>query len=189
MQNFFSMSRIDYIFCIIWIPPKTFTCSPVVQLRTEFTILIAKSTSPGLLDTSLPASCVFYPATSCCMSAAIAAMLLVLFHSVLHINFIAVLTWLCICCGSVLSLVQILFSFVSNSLSYITIPKNKEKQNLNQRQNWTTTYTLYHPQHYCCTIHSPLAQCCSKNTCSFPESETSRYRCCLIMHLVRYTKL
>lgn len=46
----------------------------------------------------LPASCVFYPVTSCCMSAAIAAMLLVLFHSVLHINFIAVLTWLCIHC-------------------------------------------------------------------------------------------
>lgn len=92
------MSRIDYIFCIIWIPPKNFTCSPGVQLRTEFTILIAKSTSPGLLDTPLPASCVFYPATSCCMSAAIAAMLLGLFHSVLHINFIAVLTWLCIHC-------------------------------------------------------------------------------------------
>ena len=48
----------------------------------------------------LPASCVFYPATLCCMSAAIAAMLLVLFHSVLHINFIAVLTWLCIHCGT-----------------------------------------------------------------------------------------
>ena len=32
------------------------------------------------------------------MSAAIAAMLLVLFHSVLRINFIAVLTWLCIHC-------------------------------------------------------------------------------------------
>ena len=33
----------------------------------------------------------------------------------------------CICCGSILSLVQILFSFVSNSLSFITIPKNKGK--------------------------------------------------------------
>ena len=32
----------------------------------------------------------------------------------------------------VLSLVQILFSFVSNSLSYITIPTNKRKENLNQ---------------------------------------------------------
>ena len=31
------------------------------------------------------------------------------------------------CCGSILSLVQILFSFVSNSLSCITIPKNKGK--------------------------------------------------------------
>ena len=30
----------------------------------------------------------------------------------------------CICCGSILSLVYILFSFVSNSLSYITIPSN-----------------------------------------------------------------
>ena len=33
----------------------------------------------------------------------------------------------CICCGSISSLVQILISFVSNSLSYITIPKNKRK--------------------------------------------------------------
>ena len=33
----------------------------------------------------------------------------------------------CTCCGSILSLVQILVSFVSNSLSYITIPKNKRK--------------------------------------------------------------
>ena len=32
-----------------------------------------------------------------------------------------------ICCGSILSLVQILFSFVINSLSYITIPKGKGK--------------------------------------------------------------
>ena len=32
-----------------------------------------------------------------------------------------------ICCGSILSLVQILFCFVSNSLSYITIPKDKGK--------------------------------------------------------------
>ena len=32
-----------------------------------------------------------------------------------------------ICCGSILSLVQILFSFVVKSLSYITIPKNKGK--------------------------------------------------------------
>ena len=31
------------------------------------------------------------------------------------------------CCGSILSLVQILFFFVSNSLSYITIPQNKRK--------------------------------------------------------------
>ena len=34
----------------------------------------------------------------------------------------------CICCGSILSLVQILLSFVSNSLSYITIPKTKTKK-------------------------------------------------------------
>ena len=33
---------------------------------------------------------------------------------------------LCIYCGSTLSLVQILFSFVSNSLSYITIPKKQK---------------------------------------------------------------
>ena len=32
-----------------------------------------------------------------------------------------------ICCGSILSLVWILFSFVSNSLSYIIRPKDKEK--------------------------------------------------------------
>ena len=32
-----------------------------------------------------------------------------------------------VCCGLILSLVQILFSFVLNSLSYITIPKNKGK--------------------------------------------------------------
>ena len=32
----------------------------------------------------------------------------------------------CICCSSILSLVYILFSFVSNSLSYITIPSNKQ---------------------------------------------------------------
>ena len=30
-------------------------------------------------------------------------------------------------------------------------------------------YTSYHPQHYCCTMHSPLAQCCGKNTCSFQK--------------------
>ena len=34
----------------------------------------------------------------------------------------------CICCGSILSLVQILLSFVSNSLSYITTPKTKTKK-------------------------------------------------------------
>ena len=33
--------------------------------------------------------------------------------------------WLC--CGSILSLVYILFPFVLNSLSHITIPQNKEK--------------------------------------------------------------
>ena len=38
----------------------------------------------------------------------------------------------CICCGSILSLVQMSFSFVSNSLSSITIPKNKGEKNLNQ---------------------------------------------------------
>ena len=37
-----------------------------------------------------------------------------------------------ICCGLMLSVVQILFSFVLNSLPHITIPKNKRKQNLNQ---------------------------------------------------------
>ena len=36
-------------------------------------------------------------------------------------------TFSCIYCGSISSLVQILISFVSNSLSYITIPKNKRK--------------------------------------------------------------
>ena len=33
----------------------------------------------------------------------------------------------CIYCGSILSLVQILFSFVSNSLTYITIPQKNGK--------------------------------------------------------------
>ena len=120
----FLMSRIDYIFCIIWIPPKTSSAhQALVKNRIHYPDSY-KSTSPWLLDTPIPASCVFYPATSCCMSAAIAAMLLVLFHSVLRINLIAVLIYM-------------------------------------------TVYTLYHPQHYCCTIHSPLAQCCSKNTRSF----------------------
>ena len=32
-----------------------------------------------------------------------------------------------ICCGSILFLIQILFSFVSNSLTYITTPKHKRK--------------------------------------------------------------
>ena len=36
----------------------------------------------------------------------------------------------CMCCGSILSGFQILFSFVSNSLPYIIIPKNKGKYNL-----------------------------------------------------------
>ena len=35
-------------------------------------------------------------------------------------------TWWC--CGSILSLVQIFFSFVSNSLSYIIIPKKKKRK-------------------------------------------------------------
>ena len=92
------MSRIDYIFCIIWIPPKTSSAhQALVKNRIHYPDSY-KSTSPWLLDTPIPASCVFYPATSCCMSAAIAAMLLVLFHSVLRINFIAVLTRLCIHC-------------------------------------------------------------------------------------------
>ena len=33
-----------------------------------------------------------------------------------------------ICCGSISYLIQILFSFVSNSLSHITIPKNTENK-------------------------------------------------------------
>ena len=40
---------------------------------------------------------------------------------------ISLLKVICICCGSILSLAWILFSFVSNSLSYITIPKNNVK--------------------------------------------------------------
>ena len=35
--------------------------------------------------------------------------------------------FLCICCSSILSLVQFLFSFVLYSLSYIYIKKNKGK--------------------------------------------------------------
>ena len=35
----------------------------------------------------------------------------------------------CICCGSILSWVQILFSFVSNSLSHITIPRGMRNEN------------------------------------------------------------
>ena len=43
-------------------------------------------------------------------------------------------TSLCICCGSILSLVQIFlfFKLIIMLLSYITIPKNKRKENLNQ---------------------------------------------------------
>ena len=40
-----------------------------------------------------------------------------------------------ICCGSILPLVQFLFSFVPFSLSNITIHKNKEKYKLNQGKN------------------------------------------------------
>ena len=38
----------------------------------------------------------------------------------------------CICCGSILPLFKILFSFLSKSLSYITIPKKERKENLNR---------------------------------------------------------
>ena len=46
-------------------------------------------------------------------------------------------TSLCICCGSILSLVQIFFFFklIIMLLSYITIPKNKRKENLNHNKD------------------------------------------------------
>ena len=52
-------------------------------------------------------------------------------------------TWWC--CGSILSLVQISFSFVSNSLSYITIPKNKKKVKFEPRTklNHNSDYFLF----------------------------------------------
>ena len=56
-----------------------------------------------------------------------------------------------ICCSSILSLVQFLFSFVSYSLSYIYKKKNKRKYKLNQGLNWTSTYTpLYYPHFTTC---------------------------------------
>ena len=47
----FFISRIDYNPSVIWISPKNST------LRTKITSLIAKSTSPGLSDTTFFASC------------------------------------------------------------------------------------------------------------------------------------
>ena len=65
-------------------------------------------------------------------------------------------SWWYKCCGSILSLVQIFFSFVSNSLSYITIPKKKEKK------IWTKdkiepqhTYTHIHIQTHYHTLQYP----------------------------------
>ena len=49
--KFFLTSRIFYHSFVIWIPQKTFTCLSG-KLRTEFTSLIAKSTSPRLVDTT-----------------------------------------------------------------------------------------------------------------------------------------
>ena len=42
---------IGYSSSVIWIPPKNFIC-PLCKLRTEITSPIAKSTSPGLSDTT-----------------------------------------------------------------------------------------------------------------------------------------
>ena len=50
------MSRIDYSSSVIWIPYNSFACLSG-KLRTEFTSPIAKSTSPGLTDTSFFARC------------------------------------------------------------------------------------------------------------------------------------
>ena len=47
----------------------------------------------------------------------------------------------CIRCGSVLSLVKILFSFVLNSLSYITILKNDLFQNIDNTRKKSSTPT------------------------------------------------
>ena len=53
----FLISRIDYTLpSVIWTPQKNFT-SPSGKLRTEFTSPIAKSTSPGLSDTTFFARC------------------------------------------------------------------------------------------------------------------------------------
>ena len=47
----FLISRIDYNPSVIWISPKNSTC-PSGKLRTKITSPIAKSTSPGLSDTT-----------------------------------------------------------------------------------------------------------------------------------------
>ena len=49
------MSSIDYSSSVIWLSQKT---SLALKLRTEFTSPIAKSTSPGLSDTTLFVCCV-----------------------------------------------------------------------------------------------------------------------------------
>ena len=47
----FLISRIDYNPCVIWISQTNSTC-PSGKLRAKVTSSIAKSTSPGLLDTT-----------------------------------------------------------------------------------------------------------------------------------------
>ena len=55
----FLISRIDYHPSVIWISQKHSTC-PSGKLRTKITSPIAKSTSPGLSDTTFFARCNFY---------------------------------------------------------------------------------------------------------------------------------
>ena len=52
----FLINRIDYHPSVIWISPKNCTC-PSGKLRTKITSPIAKSTSPGLSDTTFFARC------------------------------------------------------------------------------------------------------------------------------------
>ena len=59
-----------------------------------------------------------------------------------------------VCCGLILSLVQILFSFVLNSLSYITIPKIKLNHNMSTITNtsklcYIILLLCFHPFHSC----------------------------------------
>ena len=52
------MSRIDYNYPVIWISPQKNSTCRSAKLRTKITSPIAKSTSPGLSDTTFFARCI-----------------------------------------------------------------------------------------------------------------------------------